>query len=280
MLSQVWKSCHGSVCSLNFQNERGISIDTLSGFKVNESLVTTDFAFYIPKAKKVEISFVGDDANSVVASMKIPYKEFINDLRIGVFDDHTGYSIFNLDFPDFKEIPSLKLSERRKFPIGQQVALLAFSLGYSNLSLRSGIISSFFTNHDGIRYFQYDGISCLGNSGGPIINPETMQVIGIVSRRNAPVSRSYKQLVDIITANIDELGKIQGVVRYGDVDPIQVLIANQSQIKQLANNIYRYSAFGTTPVVMLDQILSYFNQNAVIESCNERIKQEYDLNLS
>ncbi len=279
MLSQVWKSCHGSVCSLNFQNERGISIDTLSGFKVNESLVTTDFAFYIPKAKKVEISFVGDDANSVVASMKIPYKEFINDLRIGVFDDHTGYSIFNLDFPDFKEIPSLKLSERRKFPIGQQVALLAFSLGYSNLSLRSGIISSFFTNHDGIRYFQYDGISCLGNSGGPIIDPETMQVIGIVSRRNTPVSRSYKQLVDIITANIDELGKIQGVVRYGDVDPIQVLIANQNQIKQLANNIYRYSAFGTTPVVMLDQILSYFNQNAFIESCNE-IKQEYDLNLS
>ncbi|MBI5539012.1 MAG: trypsin-like peptidase domain-containing protein [Bacteroidia bacterium] len=280
MLSQVWKSCHGSVCSLNFQNERGISIDTLSGFKVNESLVTTDFAFYIPKAKKVEISFVGDDANSVVASMKIPYKEFINDLRIGVFDDHTGYSIFNLDFPDFKEIPSLKLSERRKFSIGQQVALLAFSLGYSNLSLRSGIISSFFTNHEGIRFFQYDGISCLGNSGGPIVDPETMQVIGIVSRRNTPVSRSYKQLVDIITANIDELSKIQGIVKYGDVDPIQVLIANQSQIKQLANNIYRYSAFGTTPVVMLDQIISYFNQNAVIESCNERIEQEYDLNLS
>ncbi|NOU17891.1 MAG: trypsin-like peptidase domain-containing protein [Bacteroidales bacterium] len=280
MLSQVWKSCHGSVCSLNFQNERGISIDTLSGFKVNESLVTTDFAFYIPKAKKVEISFVGDDANSVVASMKIPYKEFINDLRIGVFDDHTGYSIFNLDFPDFKIIPSLKLSERRKFPIGQQVALLAFSLGYSNLSLRSGIISSFFTNHDGLRFFQYDGISCLGNSGGPIIDPETMQVMGIVSRRNTPVSRSYKQLVDIITANIDELSKIQGVVKYGDIDPIQVLIANQSQIKQLANNIYRYSAFGTTPVVMLDKILSYFNQNTVIESCNERIKQEYDLNLS
>ncbi|NVO09872.1 MAG: trypsin-like peptidase domain-containing protein [Bacteroidales bacterium] len=280
MLSQVWKSCHGSVCSLNFQNERGVSIDTLSGFKVNESLVTTDFAFYIPKAKKVEISFVGEDANSVTASMKIPYKEFINDLRIGVFDNHTGYSIFNLDFPDFKEIPSLKLSERRKFSIGQQVALLAFSMGYSNLSLRSGIISSFFTNHEGGRCFQYDGISCLGNSGGPIIDPETKQVVGIVSRRNTPVSRSYKQLVDIITANIDELSKIQGVVKYGDVDPIQVLVANQSQIKQLANNIYRYSAFGTTQVVMLDQILSYFNQNTVIESCNDMVKKEYDLNLS
>jgi len=280
MLNQVWKSCQGSVCSLNFQNERGVSIDTLSGFKVKDSLVTTDFAFYIPKAKKVEISFVSDDANSVVASMKIPYQEFINDLKIGVFDNHTGYSIFKLDFPDFKDIPSLKLSERRKFSIGHQVALLAYSSGYSNLTLRSGIISSFFTNSDGIRFFQFDGLSCLGNSGGPIIDPETMQVIGIISRRNTPVSRSYKQLVDIITSNIDELNKIQGVVKYGDIDPIQVLIANQNQVKQLANNIYRYAAFGTTQIVMLDQILSYFNENSIMEHCDDKVKQEFDLNLS
>ena len=119
MLNQIWKSCHRSVCSLNFQNERGVSIDTLSGFKVNQSLVTTDYAFYIPKAKKVEISFVDEDANTIIASMKIPYHEFINDLRIGVFDNHTGYSIFKLDFPDFKEISGLQLSERRKFQIGQ-----------------------------------------------------------------------------------------------------------------------------------------------------------------
>lgn len=280
MLSQVWKSCHGSVCSLNFQNERGVSIDTLSGFKVNQSLVTTDYAFYIPKAKKVEISFVDEDANTVVASMKIPYQEFINDLRIGVFDNHTGYSIFKLDFPDFRDIPSLKLSERRKFQIGHGVAMLAFSSSCLNLSLRSGIISSFFTTQEGNRFFQFDGLSCLGNSGGPIIDPENMQVIGIVSRRNTPASRSYKQLVDIITANIDELSKIQGVVKYGDVDPIQVLIANQNQVKQLANNIFRYAAFGTTQVVMLDQILSYFNENAATEYNKERVKQEFDINLS
>ena len=280
MLTKVWKSCQGSVCSLNFQNDRGVIIDTLSGFKVNESLVTTDFAFYIPKAKKVEISFVGDDANSVVASMKIPYHEFINDLKIGVFDNQTGYSIFKLDFPDFKEIPSLKLSERRKFPIGHPVALLAYCSGLSNLTLRSGIISSFFTSPDGIRFFQFDGLSCLGNSGAPVIDPDTMQVVGIVSRRNTPVSRSYKQLVDIITLNIDELNKIQGVVKYGDVDPIQVLIANQNQVKQLANNIYRYAAFGTTQIVMLDQIISYFNENSIMEHCNESVKQKFNLNLS
>lgn len=280
MLSQVWKSCHSSVCSLNFQNERGVSIDTLSGFKVNQSLVTTDYAFYIPKAKRVEISFVDDDANTVVASMKIPYQEFINDLRIGVFDDQTGYSIFKLDFPDFREIPGLKLSERRKFQIGSEVAMLAFSSSCPNLSLRSGIISSFFKSQNGNRFFQFDGLSCLGNSGGPIIDPENMQVIGIVSRRNTPAAHSYKLLVDVISANIEELSKIQGVVKYGNVDPIQVLIANQNQVKQLANNLYRYTALGTTHVVMLDQIVSYFDEDAAIEYNKERVSQEFDINLS
>jgi len=274
MLKQVWKSCHGSVCSLNFQNDRGASIDTLSGFKVNKSLVTTDYAFYIRKAKKVEISFVSDDANTVIASMRIPYQEFINELKVGVFDNQTGYSVFNLDFPDFNDIQGLKLSERRKFPIGQEVALLAFSSGCSNLALRSGIISSFFTSPEGIRHFQFDGLSCHGNSGGPIIDPETMQVIGIVSRRNTQASRSYKQLIDIITSNLDELRRVEGVIRFGDIDPIQVLIANQNQLKQLANNIYRYSAFGATQVVMLDQIISYFNDHLV----NELAKEKVDFN--
>lgn len=270
MLNQVWKTCQGSVCSLNFQNDRGVSIDTLSGFKVDKSLVTTDYAFYIPKAKKVEISFVADDASTVVASLKIPYQEFINDLKVGVFDQ-TGYAVFNLDFPEFNGIQGLKLSERRKFPIGQQVALLAFSSGCTSLALRSGIISSFFTTPEGVRYLQFDGLSCHGNSGGPIIDPETMQVIGIVSRRNTPASRSYKQLVEIISTNLDELRRVEGVVRFGDVDPIQVLIANQNQLKQLANNIYKYTAFGATQVVMLDQILSYFDSKVVTDIVKEKV---------
>ena len=271
MLKQVWKSCQESVCVLNFQNERGASIDTLSGFKVNKSLVTTDYAFYIPKAKRVEISFVADDANTVVASMKIPYQEFINDLKIGVFDNQTGYSVFNLDFPEFEKIKGLTLSERRKFPIGQQVAMLAFSSGCSNLALRSGIISSFHTTQEGIRYLQFDGLSCYGNSGGPVIDPETMQVIGIISRRNTPAARSYKQLADIITSNLEELKKVEGVVRFGDIDPIQVIIANQNQLKQLANNIYRYTAFGATQAVMLDQIISYFNDHIISELVKEKV---------
>jgi len=98
MLTKVWKSCFASVCSLNFLNERGVLIDTLTGFKVKNSLVTSEQAFYVPKAKKVEIRFVDEDANTVTASMKIDYAEFVNDLKVGFTNNHSDYAVLALTF--------------------------------------------------------------------------------------------------------------------------------------------------------------------------------------
>lgn len=273
MLNQVWKKCHNSICSLTFLNERGVAIDTLSGFKVNKSLITSEHVFYINKARKVQISFVAEDANTIVASLQIPYHEFTHDLRVGYFINKGDCAVFNLDFPEFSNIPGLQLSERRHFPIGTQVILMAYSTGCTNLALRTGIISSFFNNSEGVRFLQFDGLSCYGNSGGPIIDPESMQVIGIVSRRNTPAAKAYQQLMDIITSNLEELGKVKNVVKLGDVDPVQVLIANQNQLKHLVNNIYHYSATGATQAVLLDQIITYFNDNALSESSEQELSK-------
>lgn len=264
MLSQIWKSCHASVCQLNFLNERGVSIDTLTGFKVKNFLVTSQHAFCIEKAHKVEITFVDADANTVTASMKIPYTEFTKELRIGVLHNCGHYAIFNIDLPEFASIPSLTLSQQRNFTIGSSVAALVFNSGYSNLTLRSGIISSMYSNNDGVRMFQFDGQVGYGNSGGPLIDPNTMQVIGIISRRCTPASKAYNQLKEITTNNIAELRKVETIVRFGDIDPMQVLIANQNQLLQLANIIYKHTSTSISQAVMLDGIVSFFDQDSEV----------------
>jgi hypothetical protein len=262
MLSNVWTSCHASVCQLNFLNERGVCIDSLTGFKVKNFLVTTQHAFCIEKAHKVQITFVDTDANTVTASMKIPYAEFTKELRIGVLDNNGHYAIFNIDLPDFEKIPSLKLSENRSFVIGSAVAALGFNFGYANLAIKAGVISSVFANTDGVRFMQFDGQISYGNSGSPLIDPKTLEVVGIVSRRNTPASNAYNQLKDIIATNLSELRKVETIVRFGDIDPIQVLIANQNQLKLLANIIYKYSSTSISQAVMLDGIISFFNQDS------------------
>ncbi len=277
MLTNVWKSCYASVCQLNFLNERGVCIDSLSGFKVGNYLVTSQQAFCIVNAHKVQISFVESDANTVSASMKIPYAEFTKELRIGVVQDSGHYAIFSIDFPEFKNIPSLTLSEQRSFSIGLSVASLGFASGYSNLSLKSGIIASVFADSNGIRFLQFDGQVAYGNSGSPIVNPNTMEVVGIVSRRSTPASNAYHQLKDIITTNLEELKRTEAIVKFGDIDPIQVLIANQNQLKLLANVIYRHSSTSISQAVMLDGIISFFNNNAVSSFTNNVMDKEYKL---
>lgn len=279
MLTKIWKVCHGAVCSLNFLNERGVVIDTLTGFKVGKSLITSEHAFYIPKARKVEIAFVAEDANTVTAIARVPYREFVRDMRIGVMNNHADYAIFNIDIPDFEHIPGLTLSERRTISIGQQVAMLAFCGGSANLALRTGIVASLFANKEGVRYMQFDGLTCYGNSGAPLIDLETMQVIGIISRRNTPAIKAYQKLQEIIAANLEELRKVENVVRFGDMDPVQVLIANQNQLKNLVSNIYRYTSTGTSQAVMLDQILSYFSEKVMNEPMDHlaRIDANYQL---
>ncbi|MDX9769571.1 MAG: serine protease [Tenuifilaceae bacterium] len=261
MLSNVWTSCHASVCQLNFLNERGVCIDSLTGFKVKNFLVTTQHAFCIEKAHKVQITFVEADANTVAASMKIPYAELIKEHRIGVLDNNGHYAIFNIDLPEFEKIPSLTLSEQRNYTIGSMVAALGFNFGYSNLAIKSGLISSVFANADGNRFIQFDGQVSYGNSGSPLIDPSTMQVVGIVSRRNTPASNAYHQLKDIIATNLGELKKVETIVRFGDIDPIQVLVANQNQLKLLANIIYKYSSTSVSQAVTLDGIISFFNED-------------------
>lgn len=234
----------------------------MTGFKVKNFLVTTQHAFCIEKAHKVQIAFVDTDANTVAASMKIPYAEFTKELRIGVLDNNGHYAIFNIDLPDFEKIPSLKLSENRSFVIGSAVAALGFNFGYANLTFKSGVISSVFANSDGVRFMQFDGQVSYGNSGSPLIDPKTMEVVGIVSRRNTPASNAYNQLKDIIATNLSELRKVETIVRFGDIDPIQVLVANQNQLKLLANIIYKYSSTSISQAVMLDGIISFFNHDS------------------
>lgn len=275
MYSNVWKSCHASVCQLNFLNERGVTIDSLTGFKVKNFLVSSQHTFCVEKAHKVEIVFVDADANTVTASMKIPYSEFTKELRIGSSNNCGHYAVFNIDLPDFERIPGLTLSEQRNFVIGSSVASLSFTYGYSNLALKTGVLSSVYSK-EGIRFIQYDGQVSYGNSGAPLIDPNTLEVIGIVTRRNTPAAKAYNQLMEITSTNLTELRRVESSVKFGDIDPIQVLIANQNQLKHLANIIYKHSSNSISHAVMLDSILSFFNHNAVQQQGTTLSEEELD----
>ena len=56
-----------------------------------------------------------------------------------------------------------------------------------------------------------------------------------------------------------------------DIDPIQVLIANQNQLKLLVNSIYKYVPMGASQAIMLDQIITYFNEKTIEDQVSTRV---------
>jgi len=240
MYKTVWKKCQRSVSQLSFYSSAGIKITSMTGFKINGNfLITDDYLFRIYKAVKVKIAFVGGDGYSEAASVEISMNELKKRIFTGLKVEKTPFAAINIDFQEFKNIPSLKLSKTKTIDIGQNIAVMGYQLDRDNLAINSGIISSSFINGNELKYYQVDSSIKQGNSGSPLINVDSGEVIGIIGHKLAAITQSHKRMKQIINNNLAILKKSQGKFNVEEIDPIQVLIANQNQIKHISNEIYK-----------------------------------------
>jgi len=241
MYHTVWKRCQNAVCQLNFYSPSGIKIISMTGFKVNDHfLITDDYIYKIYKASEVCIRFIKDDGFTEKASVKIPMSELKQRIIRNFENKKIPFAAINIDFDEFKKIKSLKLKQpSEKINIGQPIALFGYQLDRENLAIKQGILSSVYFDTNGLKYLQIDSSIKQGNSGCPVIDAETCEVIGIIGHRLATVTQSHKRIKQIINNNLAILKKSQGKFNVEDIDPIQVLIANQNQIKHISNEIYK-----------------------------------------
>ncbi|MDY6801002.1 MAG: serine protease [Bacteroidota bacterium] len=213
----------------------------MTGFKVNGNfLITDDYIYKIYKASEVCIRFIKDDGFTEEASVKIPMSELKQRIIKNIDNKKTPFAAINIDFDEFSKIKSLKLKHpSEKINIGKPIALLGYQIDRENLAIKQGIISSVFFDTNGLKYLQIDSSIKQGNSGCPVIDAETCEVIGIIGHRLSTVTQSHKRIKQIINNNLAILKKSQGKFNVEDIDPIQVLIANQNQIKHISNEIYK-----------------------------------------
>jgi V8-like Glu-specific endopeptidase len=240
MYRNIWKKCQKSVCQLTFYSASGIKLVSTTGFKANDEYIITDeYIYKIYKASEVQIRFVTEDGISELASVRIPMNELKQRMIKSLSKDKIPFAAIHIDFDEFKNIPSLKMNFSGKFDIGQPIALIGYQLEQENLAIKTGIITSAVFQDNGYKYLQVDSSVKQGNSGAPVINAETMEVIGIIGHRLAAITQSHKRMKQIINKNLAILKKSQGKFNVEEIDPIQVLIANQNQIKHIANEIYK-----------------------------------------
>jgi len=269
MYRQIWRQVHQSVAQISFYTHDKINTISLTGFKVSNYLVTDDYVRKVSHYDHVEIRFVGEDGMTATVSKKLPKAKFEESMVVGLNDKIQNIVLVKLNDPKFKNIPSLRLCEDCHTEIGEPVATLGYKLNQQNLSIKQGILSSYY-NSFGVRYLQIDSSIKHGNAGSPVVRGETGEVIGIIGHKLTEISQSYKKLKDIMNNNIQLLKRYQGRYNMDDIDPVQVLIANQNQIKYITKEIYRTTSMGVGYALPSRQIVNFFKENLIMEGVSSK----------
>jgi hypothetical protein len=265
MYRKIWKRCVHSVAQLNFYTDLDIKILTLTAFKNRNFLITDEGIREISPFDKVEIKFVDKDGYTSIASKVLKKSELDKRTILGFNNKFLNFVVINIDFEEFEGIPSLSLGEEEELEIGQPVATLGYQVLQENLSIKQGIISSFYFSEEGNKYIQIDASIKTGNAGSPLINLETGKIIGVIGHKLTEISQSYRKLKNILNSNINLLKKYQGKYNLEDIDPVQVLIANQNQIKYITKEIYHIADMGVGYAVPSMDIANFIKENLIIE---------------
>lgn len=243
MLQETWKKNYQSVCSIRFFDSHDFEISMFTGFKSGNYIFTHDGVARIKKATAIEISFVQNDDTAKKITVRIPATNFFNRLITSEDRDFNDFSVISTDNLGLDTVPSVIISFENKSFIGTSVAMIGYQFDHPGLTLKKGIISSYkMLNKQ--RYLLFDGILSHGNSGSPLFHVEENKVIGIIGHKLNTIDINYQQMIRIINTNIKMLKEATGTMEISGVDPVQVMVAAQHQIKQLANDLYKTSYLG------------------------------------
>ncbi len=279
MYKKVWNKCQASVCAINFYSARGIRINSISGFKYGKYLITDDMVYKINRASEVQISFMEDDGLTVKTSVKITDKDFRQRMVKGVLENLGNFALINIDFPQFDSIPSLVLSSKAT-PVATPIAVIGYSKDNMNMAIKMGYVSSYI-KHNNTKFIQFDAALEFGNSGSPLIDAETCEVVGIVGHRISTFTDTYNQMMNIINNNLELLQQSEGKVHFNDIDPIQVLVTNQNQIKHLAQVFFKNSSIGYGFALEVSNLVEYLDLKELVktDSRNQSTDDKYKIIL-
>lgn len=161
-------------------------------------------------------------------------------------EDAHDYALISLyQAPRGFEPSGVRLARPQVPPVGRQVAYLGYPFGSSSLVVSTGYVSSLEAKPSGVVVLRIDGSVNRGNSGGPVIDLATGQVIALIARAETGfVMQHFRELQEALASNIQLLEKTQAVIQVGGIDPIQVSRATMVAIAQVTHLIERSANVG------------------------------------
>lgn len=258
MYREVWNRHHNAVCSIEFFGTSGSRVYGLTGFRTGNKIITDDSLYSIKEAKEVVISFYREDGMTTASQVKMGYHELLYILPDREEFEGVGFAVIPSNFPEFLNTGSLELCRNCCPSLGMEAVTLGYQMEYNNMAVKSALVSSFYRNEQDLTFIQYDGTMKAGSIGGPLIDVVSGTVLGIISNKEMSVVKNYMRLKSIIDKNLKLLKAEEGKWQINDIDPVQVLIANQNQIKHLTKEFFKNSTTRVGIALDIGHLIDYF----------------------
>jgi len=217
-----------------------------TGFMVNGRLVTNYHVIYpAPDNSVVVLRTYDSNPQDLLDGIKLPYAVFLESSVTASDERGYDYIVFNLPQLKEKELYNFSWGDPKSKRMGDSILFLGYPFEGLNLVCHTGIISSLYKNHRDIDIVQIDASVNVSNSGGPLIDPKTSEVIGIITRKHTGLTQKFNELRLILEKNIKTLVRQE---RYPsslkDFFFLKGLIANQEHILKLTGEIERSANVG------------------------------------
>ena len=250
---ELWKKINPSVCQIiHKKNGKFISLGT--GFKCGNYIITNNHVYNPINSDEIIIQFKTENGKGISLEKKYSSEDFISLLKDGMNRDSWDFAI--LEDSHFLAIPSLKLSHKDKeIEIGQKCIFLGFPFSSNYLTIHEAIVSAKYTNQkNSVKYIQLDASVNAGNSGGPLIEIDNQEVIGIITLKKTGFSERFRALNDSYKSNIKLFEQTPGGVRISGIDPIESFKVIQNQLTVLGEEMERSSNVGIGFAFELDEV--------------------------
>lgn len=241
--TELIKKCHSGIAQISLENDRGECIGSGSAFLVDGGLITNSHNLRRITFNTLVIRFENDISNNSSNEIRLSSQHCIESIVAESPENEKDFVYIILSELECSGRHIFELSDSSSLTVGEQIVFMGYPFSSPHLTAHTGYVSSLHQSN-GVEIIQIDGSVNSGNSGGPLIDPKTGKVAGIVTRAETGLLKEqFDRLLQELENNIETL-ESPPIIRIGGIDPIRAIRASQVSMEQIVIQLRRSANVG------------------------------------
>jgi hypothetical protein len=232
-----------------------------TGFLVEGGLITNQHVLPDDGYEFAEFIFEGGEPFTLRREDLISAKLAVSSQRIrGESGPNRDYTYVEMDWPELQQRWRFQLAPTRELAPGDPVLYLGYPFDHNHLAAHQGHVASLHYEAEiGSDVLQIDGSVNVGNSGGPLLHPDTGLVEGIITEAETGlVLHQFKLLRRALEQNITLLSRNTGFAM--NMAGEKSSLASHESLARLAHALRRSANVGIGYAYVIDSVRDHIHR--------------------